>query len=419
MGFWESVRVALEGLAANRLRSALTMLGVIFGVGAVIAAVSMTEGAKAATMAQFERFGTNVLTVRPGQWRHGPVRGGMGSMQNLTEADAQAIVKECPTCVAVVPELNGRSQIEAGGENTGTSVVGTTEMFPQVRNYEIAEGSFFTERDVKGRRKVAVVGPTVVENLFGEGASAVGDGVSAVGERIKIGGVTFQVIGQFASKGDMGWHNPDDQIVIPITSARYRLGFGSSAPGTPRDNVNSISVEFADMDLAEQAKAEVEAVLRDRHGIGPASESDFHIRAAADFIAGAQEASRIMTLLFGSIAAVSLLVGGIGIMNIMLVSVTERTREIGLRKAIGATPRDILLQFLIEAMTLSLSGGIVGVAVGIGLAYGLRTIGLNTAVSLPWVIVSFSFAGFVGVFFGLLPSRKAAMLDPIEALRYE
>ncbi len=412
MGFWESVRVALEGLAVNRLRSALTMLGVIFGVGAVIAAVSMTEGAKAATMAQFERFGTNVLTVRPGQSRHGPVRGGMGSMQNLTEADAQAIVKECSTCVAVVPELNGRSQVEAGGENTGTSIVGTTEMFPQVRNYEIAEGSFFTERDVKGRRKVAVVGPTVVENLFGEGASA-------VGERIKIGGITFQVIGEFASKGDMGWHNPDDQIVVPITSARYRLGFGSSAPGTPRDNVNSVSVEFADLNLADQAKAEVEAVLRHRHGIGPASESDFHIRAAADFIAGAQEANRIMTLLFGSIAAVSLLVGGIGIMNIMLVSVTERTREIGLRKAIGATPRDILLQFLIEAVTLSLSGGIVGVAVGIGLAYGLRSFGLNTAVSLPWVIVSFSFAGFVGVFFGLLPSRKAAMLDPIEALRYE
>ncbi len=426
MGFWESVRVALEGLAVNRLRSALTMLGVIFGVGAVIAAVSMTEGAKAATMAQFERFGTNVLTVRPGQWRHGPVRGGMGSMQNLTEADAEAIVKECSTCVAVVPELNGRSQVEARGENTGTSVVGTTEMFPQVRNFEIAEGSFFTERDVKGRRKVAVVGPTVAENLFGEGASAAGEGasavaapVSAVGERIRIGGITFQVIGQFASKGDMGWHNPDDQIVIPITSARYRLGFGASAPGTPRDNVNSISVQFADLELAEQAKAEVEAVLRDRHGIGPASESDFHIRAAADFIAGAQEANRIMTLLFGSIAAVSLLVGGIGIMNIMLVSVTERTREIGLRKAIGATPRDILLQFLIEAVTLSLSGGIVGVAIGIGLAYGLRAVGLNTAVSIPWVIVSFSFAGFVGVFFGLLPSRKAAMLDPIEALRYE
>jgi putative ABC transport system permease protein len=333
----------------------------------------------------------------------------------------------------VVPELNGRSQVEARGENTSTSVVGTTEMFPQVRNFEIAEGSFFTERDVKGRRKVAVVGPTVAENLFGGGASAAGGGasaagegasavaepVSAVGERIRIGGVTFQVIGQFVSKGDMGWHSPDDQIVIPITSARYRLGFGSSAPGTPRDNVNSISVQFADLDLAEQAKAEVEAVLRDRHGIGSASESDFHIRAAADFIAGAQEANRIMTLLFGSIAAVSLLVGGIGIMNIMLVSVTERTREIGLRKAIGATPRDILLQFLIEAVTLSLSGGIVGVAIGIGLAYGLRAVGLNTAVSIPWVIVSFSFAGFVGVFFGLLPSRKAARLDPIEALRYE
>jgi len=412
VGLWESIRVALEGLTSNRLRSSLTMLGVIFGVGAVIGAVSMTQGAKLATLEQFERFGTNVLTVRSGQMRHGPVRGGMGSEQNLTYADARAILEECPTVLAVAPEVNTSGQIKAGNENTNTRVLGTTETFPEVRSFDVAEGTFFTERDISSRRKVAVLGPTVVENLFGPGQSV-------AGRRIKIKGVTFNVIGQFVSKGDTGWWNQDDQIVVPITTAIYRLGAGSSGPGSPRDSVQSIGVEFADMSLADQARAEVEALLRKRHGIGPASESDFHIMSAADLIEGALEANRIMTMLFGSIAAVSLLVGGIGIMNIMLVSVTERTREIGLRKAMGATPRDILLQFLIEAMTLSLLGGAVGVVLGVGLAYLLRGFGLNTSVSVPWVIVSFSFAAFVGVFFGLLPSRKASLLDPIEALRYE
>jgi putative ABC transport system permease protein len=388
------------------------MLGVIFGVGAVIAAVSMTQGAKLATLREFERFGTNVLTVRPGQSQRGPVRGGVGSVHTLTEADAEAILEQCPTVLAVTPEVSGRAQIKAGNENTNTVVLGTTETYLDLRGFELSEGSFFAERDVKTRRKVAVLGKVVVENLFGAGASV-------VGERIKVNGVTFDVIGQLAEKGEVGRDNPDDQIVVPITAARHRLGIGGGAPGAPPDGVTAIGVQFPDMDLADQAKAEVEALLRYRHDIGRASESDFFIMAAADFIQGAEEANRVMTLLFGSIAAVSLLVGGIGIMNIMLVSVTERTREIGLRKAIGATPRDILMQFLIESVTLSVSGGIVGVALGIGLAYGLRAFGLNTAVSLPWVAVSFSFAGIVGVFFGLLPSQKAAMLHPIEALRYE
>jgi putative ABC transport system permease protein len=241
-----------------------------------------------------------------------------------------------------------------------------------------------------------------------------------MGQRIKIRGVTFDVIGAFRAKGDSGGpFSPDDQVVVPITTARRRLGAGMAPPGSAPDAVSGITVQFPDMAMAGQAKAEVETILRSRHGIAPGEEDDFHIMAAADLVEGAQEANRIMTLLFGSIAAVSLLVGGIGIMNIMLVSVTERTREIGLRKAVGATPQDILLQFLIESITLSLLGGGVGVAVGVGLAYGLRLFGLNTAVSVPWVVISFSFAGFVGVFFGLLPSRKAAMLNPIEALRYE
>jgi putative ABC transport system permease protein len=412
MSVWESLRVALEGLAANRLRSALTMLGVIFGVGAVIAAISMTQGAKAATLEQFERFGTNVLTVRAGQTRRGPVAGGMGSEQTLTYADAEAIAEQVPTVVAVAPEVNTQAQVKAGNANTNTRIVGTTASFPQVRNFELAEGAFFTDRDVQSRRKVAVLGPTAVENLFGAGQAV-------VGKRIKIAGMTFQVLGQFVAKGDTGFFSQDDQIVVPITTAMYRLIGAGGGRGGARDAVRSIALQMADMKLADRAQAEVEALLRRRHRIGPASESDFQIMSAADLIEGAQEANRIMTLLFGSIAAVSLLVGGIGIMNIMLVSVTERTREIGLRKAVGATPRDILRQFLIEALTLSLVGGAVGVALGGGLALLLRILGMNTAVSLPWVLVAFSFAAGVGVFFGLLPARKAAALRPIEALRYE
>ncbi len=397
---------------ANRLRSALTMLGIIFGVGAVIAAVSMTQGAKAATLKQFERFGTNVLTVRSGQMRRGPVRGGMGSRQNLTWADAEAMAQQCPSVVAVAPQVQTSAQVKAGNANTSTRIVGVTENFPAVRDLKLAEGTFFTAHEVNARSKVAVLGPTVVENLFGAGSSV-------AGEQIKIKGVTFRVLGQFETKGSMGMFSQDDQIMVPITTAMYRLIGRSGAYVGPRDSVNSINVQFADMKLADQARAEVEALLRERHGIRAGSDDDFFVMSAADFIAGAEEASRIMTLLFGSIAAVSLLVGGIGIMNIMLVSVVERTREIGLRKAVGATPRDILLQFLIESLTLSLVGGGVGVGLGVGLAYAMRLVGLNTAISIPWVIISFCFAAFIGVFFGLLPSQKAAMLDPVEALRYE
>ena len=412
MTIWESVRVALEAIVANRLRSTLTMLGIIFGVGAVIAAISMTEGAKAATLSQFERFGTNVLSVRPGQMRHGPVRGGMGSQQNLTWADAEAIAQECRSVIAVAPEVNTTAQIKAGNANTSTRIVGTTEAYPLVRNFELAEGAWFTESDVNRRSKVAVLGPTVVENLFGAGSLVAGN-------QIKIKGVTFRVLGQLEGKGYMGPFSQDDQIIVPITTAMYRLIGRGGGGGRPRDSVNAINVQFADMKMADQTRGEVEALLRERHSIRPGSDDDFFVMSAADFIAGAEEASRIMTLLFGSIAAVSLLVGGIGIMNIMLVSVTERTREIGLRKAVGATPRDILLQFLIESLTLSLAGGTIGVGMGITAAYAMRFVGLNTAISIPWVIIAFSFAAFVGVFFGLLPAQKAAMLNPVEALRYE
>jgi putative ABC transport system permease protein len=413
MNLSESLRVAFEGLAANRLRSALTMLGVIFGVGAVIAAVSMTEGAKAATLKQFERFGTNVLTVRSGPERRGGVRSAVGSAQDLTTEDARAIAEQCPSVVAVAPQVSTSAQIKAGNQNTNTRVIGTTEAFPSIRDITMSEGTWFSAADVKARSKVAILGPTVVEELFGAGASV-------AGKQMKIKSVTFRVLGQYKAKGEAGGpFSQDDQVMVPLTTAMFRLIGRSGTALAERDSVNAVDVQFADMKLADKARGEVEELLRERHKIRPGAEDDFRVMSAADFIAGAEEANRVLTLLFGSIAAVSLLVGGIGIMNIMLVSVTERTREIGLRKAIGATPRDILLQFLIEAVTLSMLGGGVGVGVGIGLAYALRLMSLNTAVSIPWVVIAFSFAAFVGVFFGLLPARKAATLEPVEALRYE
>jgi ABC-type antimicrobial peptide transport system permease subunit len=274
----------------------------------------------------------------------------------------------------------------------------------------VAQGRFFTAEDCRLRRKVAVLGPTVVGNLFGKDTPA-------TGKEIKIRGLTFNVIGVCAPKGATGPFDPDDTVYIPLDTAIYRLV--GSAGGTTHDTLNGLEVLAADMDTADTAKAGIQALLRQRHKTKPGDSDDFMVFAAADMIQNAEASNQIMTLLFSSIAIVSLLVGGIGIMNIMLVSVTERTREIGLRKALGATPRDILLQFLIESLTLSLAGGIIGVACGIGTAYLVRVFGLNSSVPIPWVVLSFGFAAAVGIVFGLLPARKAADLNPVEALRHE
>ena len=411
MSIWETVQLCLEAILANRLRSALTMLGIIFGVGAVIGAVSLTAGARAATLKRFEAMGTNTLHIMPGQFRGpGPVGGGMGSASTLTLGDAEAIKARVPGVTALAPEVSTRAQVKAGSSNTSTSITGTTENYPEVDKITVAQGRFFTAEDLKLRRKVAVLGPTVVDNLFGKGAVA-------TGREIKIRGLTFDIIGVCAAKGATGPFDPDDTIYIPLDTAIYRLV--GSAGGTTHDTLNGLEVLATDMKAADTAKAEIRALLRQRHQLKPGDSDDFMVMAASDMIQNAEASNQILTLLFSSIAIVSLLVGGIGIMNIMLVSVTERTREIGLRKALGATPWDILLQFLIESITLSLAGGLIGVACGIGTAFLVRLFGLNSAVSLPWVLLSFGFAAVVGVVFGLLPARKAADLDPVEALRYE
>jgi len=409
---WESLQVALESIAANRLRSVLTMLGIIFGVGAVIAAVSLTEGAKAATLERFPRFGPNTLTVRPGQERRGPVAAGMGTQNTLTTDDGEALLREVEEVTAVAPQVNGRQQVIGGGQNTSTSITGTTAVCQQVESYTMAEGAFFTDEDVDRNSKVAVLGPTVVKNLFGEGASV-------VGRKIRIGRNSFRIVGVFESKGAEGFRDPADVIIIPITTAIQSVLGANEGSTTGKQTVSALLVQITSMERSERAQAAIKELLRERHGLKHGAEDDFRIFAVADIVQGAQEANKILTLLFGSIAAVSLLVGGIGIMNIMLVSVTERTREIGLRKAVGATPTDIMRQFLIESLTLSLAGGLLGAVFGSLSAPIVGKLGLNAKLSVPWIVISLTFAAVVGIVFGLLPARKAATMDPGEARRYE
>jgi putative ABC transport system permease protein len=408
---WESILVAFEAIAANRLRSGLTMLGLIFGVGAVIAAVSLTEGAKVATLKRFEAMGTNTITIRPGQNERGPVGGGMGSQATLTMDDAYAIAGQVPEVVQVAPQVQGRAQVVGNGNNTSTQIIGTTSASEQAESYNMQEGSFLSETDVARARKVAVIGPTVGSTLFGTGSKV-------VGESIRIGGRTFRVIGMYAPKGSMGFRDPNDQVLIPVTTA-IRRGIGVSPSAQGKETVGSIVLQVQDMSQSEAAQKAVTGLLRDRHGLKTGMGDDFRIMSVADVVQGATEANKLMTVLFSSIAAVSLVVGGIGIMNIMLVSVTERTREIGLRKAVGATPKDIMTQFLIEALTLSTSGGLVGVAAGIGTVPIVAKLGLSAQIPVEWVFIAFSFAAAVGIVFGLLPARKAASLAPVEALRYE
>ncbi len=405
-----SVRIALRALRVNKLRSSLTMLGIIIGVGAVIAMVAIGSGAAARIQEQIASIGSNLLIVLPGTATSGGMRMGFGSTLTLTEDDAKAIASEIPGVAAVSASMRGAAQVVFGNQNWSTAIQGTTPDFLLIRDWDLEAGKFFTPEDLDGATKVAVLGQTVKESLFGDG--------DPIGQVIRVKKVPFTVIGLLARKGQSTWgQDQDDTVLIPLSTAKKRVLGVSQANAR---FVGVIQIKVASGDLLPDVQQQVMDLLRQRHRLQPYQENDFDVRNLADTFAAQEESSRTMTLLLGAIASVSLLVGGIGIMNIMLVSVTERTREIGLRMAVGARSRDILGQFLIEAVTLALIGGILGILLGVG---GSTLIAMlanwSTLITPGSIAVAFGSAAFIGIFFGYYPAHKAAFLDPIEALRYE
>jgi putative ABC transport system permease protein len=404
-----TLSAALRALRRNKLRSVLTMLGIIIGVAAVIAMVSVGQGANLAVQQQIESLGTNLLMIVPGASTASGVRSGWGGVSTLTLQDAEAIKRECPSIGVVTYFRRQGAQVVYGNKNWFTTAQGTTPEFTQVRNWNVSEGSFFTQRDDSSANRVAVIGQTVAAQLFGAGEDP-------VGAQIRVLEVPFTVIGVLEPKGQSGYgQDQDDLVLMPFNTAIRRV-LGTKFVGT----VDMIFASATSHDTMEQAESEVTALLRDRHHIAPKQDEDFTVRNLADIARMRESAGQVMTTLLLSVASISLLVGGIGIMNILLVSVTERTREIGIRMAIGAKARHILLQFLVEATTLSMLGGLVGAIVGITSAKAISFFAAwPTVVSASAVLGSVLFSGAVGVFFGFYPARKASRLDPILALHYE
>ncbi len=400
----ETVRVAFSSIRANKLRAGLTMLGIIIGVGAVIAVVALGTGAQRAIEARIEALGANLLTVYPGQ----SFMGGRASdvRVSLTVDDAMALERDAKLISAVQPELSRSLQVKYVNRNFNINILGTTPNFPAVRNYTMTNGRMFTAGDDGSRQRYAVLG-SAVPAMFGVNAAAL------INQTIQIRGQSFEVIGVLSEKGAAGsWQNPDEQIVIPLSTARFRM-FGT-------DRLRSIALQVRQGVPLDQGMVDIERILRREHKVRPGGDNDFMIRNQQDILATQQQTTETFKLLLGSIAAVSLLVGGIGIMNIMLVSVTERTREIGIRKALGATKFTVMSQFLIEALVLCLMGGLLGVVLGATSAQLMsKFLGWKTFVSPTAVVVAFLFSALVGLFFGLWPARRAANLNTIDALRYE
>jgi putative ABC transport system permease protein len=405
MNIMKTSKVALMALGRNKMRSFLTALGIIIGVGAVIAMISIGQGAKAAVEERFSSMGTNLLFVRSGSSQRGGVRGGSGSVESLVPADAQAIAEQADAVQYVSPSVSTRAQVVYGNKNWNTSIQGVGDKYPEIRNWELEEGIFFDENMVRSGQKVAVLGSEVNQNLF--------EGADSIGQVIRIKNVPFRVIGHLKSKGETGWMSQDDIILVPYLTAQRSL--------TGRtDRIQSIDVSAVSTERTEEAQTQIEEIMRIRHKIAPGAEDDFSVRNMSEIAEGAAESTKILTILLGGIASVSLLVGGIGIMNIMLVSVTERIREIGIRMSMGAREKDILLQFLTEAIVLSILGGLIGIGVGLLTSKLISQFaGWKTLVSVSSILLAFLFSASVGVFFGFYPARKASKLDPIEALRYE
>ena len=394
--------MAVRGLSANKLRAFLTMLGVIIGVGAVIIAIAIGEGSREAVAASLRQLGTNVLTVFPGQGRSGGI--GFGAKSNMKLEDAEAILKNCPSVARVSPQVNKSAQMVYKNHNTNTSINGTGVDYPEINNHPVDQGRYFNAQDVRSYRRVVALGSTVATTLF--------SGQSAVGKNVLIAGQSFQVIAVLRTKGGMGFRNPDDGAYVPVTTAMRRL-FGMQ-------NIQTITCQAKSEALMSRAQDEIDKVVRKQHKIASDGDADFMIFNQADLSQAQNAQQDTFSSLITYLAIVSLFVGGIGIMNIMLVSVTERTREIGIRKAIGAKRRDILTQFMLEALLLSLIGGILGVVFGVvGAQVVQARNGWTVTLAPTSILLSFSFSAIVGVFFGFYPALKASKLNPIEALRYE
>jgi putative ABC transport system permease protein len=407
MEYTEIIEEAGVTLTVNKLRTGLAMLGIIIGIGSVIALVSLGQSSQAAVSNQIESLGANLLTISPGSQRGGFVQGGAGSATTLTLEDAQAIASSpsVTDVTAVSPEYSRRAQVTAGGNNTNTSITGVTAIYSTIHKVNVAEGQFISDSDNVRQAKVAVIGPTVVSDLFGANADP-------LGQSIRISGQSFKIVGITVSKGGTGFGNQDDIIYVPLSTAQKVL-FGATS-------LTSIAVEAKNADVMTAAEDEIGYVLLDRHKISSPTNADFSIFSQNDILNTASSITGTFTALLSGIAAISLIVGGIGIMNIMLVTVTERTREIGLRKALGAKKRNIIAQFLIESIILTFIGGLIGMGIGILASFIIsKVIGLPFTISPGSIILAIGVSGAIGILFGWYPARKAANLQPIEALRYE
>ena len=402
MLIWDLFKIALRSLRANKLRTFLTTLGIIIGVASVISMISLGEGARRQTLSTIAKFGTNIITVKPGEKKRRHVSS--GKVETLVLGDAYAIRSFIQNINGVAAQVYKNGQLKYGNKNSNSTVRGTGKDYGWMANFKMKEGRFYSEEEVKTARRVCILGATVVKNLF--------EGENPVGKNIKVNGNNYLVIGSTVAKGALSWFDPDDQIFIPITTAQKRL-FGMK-------HVRSIDVQVKDMNDIETIKQDIETLLRKRHNLRQGKKNDFYVQNSAEWLNSWGKAAETFQFLLGGIATISLLVGGIGIMNIMLVSVTERTREIGIRIAVGAKKREIRKQFLIESVLICFLGGSIGIALGVLISKSVSKIGgLETIVSLESILLAFGFSVGIGLFFGLYPAIKASNLNPIDALRYE